>query len=80
MPFENTREQNFPINFDQEQPKQNIDIPSPDRKDEKTDSMSPTFKPEKLEYLRDLPLQMPDENQKKKRANINSKKTKESTP
>ena len=56
MPFENTREKNFPINFELEPPKESLNIPSPQRKDEKTDSMSPTFKPEKLEYLRDLPL------------------------
>ena len=56
MPFENTREKNFPINFEQDQTKENFNIPSPERKDEKTDSMSPTFKPEKLEYMRDLPL------------------------
>ena len=56
MPFENTRERNFPITFEKDQPKENIDILSPERKDEKNDSMSPTFKPEKLEYMRDLPL------------------------
>ena len=46
--------------------------PATDKKDQQTalreGSMSPTFKPEKLEYMRDLPLQMPDENQKKKKA------------
>ena len=65
--FEDTRERNFPINFDLEQkPIQPLES-SNNKKDERTESMSPTFKPEKLEYMRDLPLQMPDENEKKKK-------------